>query len=149
MICSSCNDFKHLERNGVCASCNSASRKSGRVKVSDNGKSINRLSKKGADVERRYLNRLRTWKKGKKCAATFPHDCDSGITAHHMHGRSNDRYFDEYAEEKDIVLTLDERFWMPLCLNAHCVITEDSKFAFENGYSFKRVSDPIFWKLSK
>lgn len=146
MICQTCNEFKPLERNGNCASCNAIARKSAKVEASDNGKSINRLSKKGAEVERRYLNRLRTWKKGKKCAATFKHDCIGNITAHHMHGRSNDRHFDEWAQENDVVLTLDERFWLPLCLNAHVVVTEDSKFAWENGYSFKRITDPIFIK---
>jgi hypothetical protein len=144
--CGICGDIRPLERNGNCGTCNSLSRKSGRVKVSDNGKSINRLSVKGKDIEKRYLNRLRTWKKGKKCMATFKHDCSSVIECHHQHGRSNDSYFDELAQENDIVLTLDERWWMPLCPDAHGIITRDSTFAWENGYSFKRITDKIFRK---
>lgn len=66
-----------------------------------------------------------------------------------MHGRSNDRFFDEWAEENGVVLTLDERFWMPLCDDAHNYITEHSEFAWANGYSFKRVTDPIFRKEIK
>jgi len=36
ITCNSCGEFKPLERNGNCASCNAIARKSGRVKVSDN-----------------------------------------------------------------------------------------------------------------
>lgn len=146
MICNSCNEFKPLERNGNCASCNTIARKSGRVKVSDNGKAINSRSAKGKEVDKRYLAKLRTWKKGKKCIASFKHDCSGNVECHHLHGRSDDRFFDEYAEEKGIVLTLDERFWIPLCSNAHRKVTDDSRFAWENGYSFKRVTDPMFVK---
>jgi hypothetical protein len=144
--CGICGEFKPLERNGNCGTCNALSRKSGRVKVSDNGKAINRLSEKGKDVEKKYLNRLRTWKKGKKCAGNFKHDCSDVIECHHMHGRSNDRFFDEWAEENGVVLTLDERFWLPLCSDAHRVVTNDSKFAWGNQYSFKRITDNLFIK---
>lgn len=145
MICGICGEFKALERNGNCASCNASARKGSRVKESDNGKAINRLSDKGKDIEKRYLSQLRTWKRGKKCAATFPHDCSDQITCHHMAGRGSG-YYDEYATEHEIPLTLDVRFWKPVCLNAHQYLTEHSKFAWENGYSFKRVTDPIFQK---
>jgi hypothetical protein len=145
MTCGICGEFKPLERNGNCASCNAAVRKGARVKESDNGKAINRLSEKGKNIEKRYLSQLRRWKKGKKCSATFPHDCSDKITCHHMAGRGMG-YYDEHAAEKDIPLTLDERFWKPVCLNAHQYLTEHSKFAWENGYSFKRITDPIFIK---
>ena len=137
--------MKPLERNGNCASCNAAIRKGSRLKASDNNTPINKRSVKTAEVERKYFSRLKTWKRGKKCAATFPHECSDNITCHHMHGRGN-HYFDEWAEENQIELTRDERFWMPLCINAHDYITEHSKFAWENGYSFKRITDPIFRK---
>lgn len=131
-----------------CASCNQLSRKAARVKPSDNNTSINKHSEKGSKVNSRYLSRLRVWKRGKKCQATFPHECSSEIECHHVAGRSNDSFWDEYAEEKGIILTLDERFWMPLCHSAHDYVTENSKWACENGYSLKRVSDRIFWKAS-
>ena len=127
-----------------CASCGALERKAARVKPSNGVTAINRLSEKGSKVNQRYLNRLRTWKKGKKCAATFPHECSTEIECHHVFGRSNDSFHDEYAMENNIVLTLDERFWMPLCEDAHRYITEHSAFAWANGYSYKRVSDPIF-----
>lgn len=142
MICSICNEFKPLERSGMCASCAASIRKSGRVKVSDNGKSINRLSDKGKDIERRYLNRLRTWKKGKKCMARFKHDCGGGITCHHQFGRGK-HFHDELAEQNEIPLTLDERWWIPLCLNAHQIVTDDSELAWREGLSYKRVTGKI------
>jgi hypothetical protein len=145
MICGICGLDGHLERNGNHASCNALSRKSGRVKATSNGKSIDRLSEKGKDIERRYLNRLKSWKKGKKCMATFPHECTDVIECHHAHGRGK-HYFDEQAEQADIPLTLDERWWRPLCSNAHRIVTDDSVLAWREGLSFKRVSDPIFRK---
>lgn len=132
-----------------CSSCEHLDRKASRVKPSDNNTPINKFSAKGAKVNQRYLTRLRTWKKGKKCAATFPHECSEAIECHHMFGKSNDSFHDEWASENGVVLTLDERFWMPLCESAHRYITEHSAFAWANGYSYKRVTDPIFRKEIK
>jgi hypothetical protein len=134
---------------GLCATCNQMRRKSARVKPSDNVTPLNKYSKKGADVNRRYLQRLKTWKRGKKCMATFEHDCNvhQGLECHHMGGRSNDAFWDESAEEREVVLTLDERLWMPLCGNAHRYITNNSRWASENGYSFLRITDPVFRKV--
>jgi hypothetical protein len=133
-------------RNGKCESCGRLERKAAKIQASDNNTTINKFSKKGADVNRRYLNRLKTWKRGKKCNATFEHDCNQhqGIECHHMAGRSNDAFWDESAAEREVVLTLDERFWMPLCGNSHRYITDNKKWACENGYSFLRITDPAF-----
>lgn len=130
-----------------CASCLQLDRKAARTEPSDNNTPINKMSAKTSQVNSRYFARLKTWKRGKKCQAQFKHDCSGDITCHHMAGRGN-HFYDEYAEEKGIPLTLDERFWKPLCTVAHDYVTENSKFAWENGYSFKRVSDPIFIKNS-
>lgn len=147
ITCKSCGSFKIENRTlELCGSCAALERKSMRVKVSDNNTAINKMSEKTSKVNARYLNRLKTWKRGKKCAATFKHDCDSNITCHHMAGRGN-HFYDEYATERELPLTLDERFWLPMCLNAHTVVTEDSKFACENGYSFLRITDPVFRNL--
>ena len=129
-----------------CATCEALDRKTGRTKASDNNSPINKHSEKGGKITNRYLNRIKSWKRGKKCAATFPHECSDIIECHHMGGRSNDSFWDEWAAEQGIVLTLDERLWMPLCPEAHRYVTINSKWACENGYSFKRVSDKIFWK---
>lgn len=133
----------------LCSSCNRLDRKAAKVHASDNNAPINKFSSKRAKVEQKYLNRLKTWKRGKVCRGNFKHDCSKDITCHHMFGRSADAYHDEWAEENDIVLTLDERFWMPLCLTAHDYVTKNSVFAWENGYSYKRLTDPIFIKEQK
>jgi hypothetical protein len=130
-------------RTDKCATCNRLERRASKVQASDNNSPINKRSEKTAKIESRYLTRLRTWKRGKKCAATFPHDCSNEIQCHHMASRGT-HFYDEYAEEREIPLTLDERFWMPLCPVAHDYVTEHSKWACENGYSFKRITDPVF-----
>ena len=132
-----------------CASCETLERKANRIKPSDNNSSINKFSAKGAKVNTKYLNRLRTWKRGKKCAATFPHECSSEIECHHQGGRSNDSFWDEDAEQAGIVLTMDERLWLPVCPNAHRYITTNSKWACENGYSYLRVTDKVFQRKIK
>lgn len=57
-----------------------------------------------------------------------------------MFGRGN-HFHDEWAEENNVPLTLDERFWKPLCTVSHAYITENSKFAHEHGYSYKRITE--------
>lgn len=141
MICE-CGSDK-TERNGRCASCNRLERKAASIRPSDNNSPIEKRSAKGKDIDRRYLTRLRTWKRGKKCLATFPHECDGSLTAHHQHGRSDNAYFDEWAETHDIVLTLDERWWFPCCLTAHRYITDHPKFAHEAGYSYLKLTESI------
>lgn len=142
--CIDCGNPKvENQETGKCASCGALDRRAAKVKASDNNSPIAKMSPKTAKINQRYLTRLRTWKKGKKCEANFVHDCSSVITCHHMFGRGN-HYHDEWAEENDVPLTLDERFWKPLCLNAHQYVTENSKFANENGYSYLRITDPIF-----
>lgn len=141
MICE-CGSLK-TERNGKCASCNRLERKAASIRPSDNNSPIEKRSAKGKEVDRKYLNRLRTWKRGKKCVANFAHDCGGPITCHHQHGRSDDSFHDEYAAEHGIVLTLDERYWLPLCMNAHRYIEEHPKFAHEHGYSYLRLAETI------
>jgi hypothetical protein len=127
-----------------CASCLALERKAAKVRPSDNAKPINQFSKKRGKYNQRYLQRLKTWKRGKKCAATFPHDCSGELTCHHMYSRSVDEYHDEWAEENDVPYLNDERLWLPVCLNAHQYITDHPQFAYENQYSFKRITDKIF-----
>lgn len=129
------------ERNGRCASCNRLERKAAAILPSDNNSTIEKRSLKGKEVDKKYLARLRTWKRGKKCMATFKHDCGGIITCHHQHGRSDNAFHDEYAEQHNIVLTLDERYWLPVCLDAHRVITDNPKLAHELGYSYLRLAE--------
>jgi hypothetical protein len=41
--------------------------------------------------------------------------------------------------EKGISLLLDVRYWIPVCEKAHTEITDNSDWAIEQGYSFKRT----------
>lgn len=133
------------ERNGRCASCNRLERKAAAVKPSDNNSPIESRSVRGKEIDKRYFSRLRTWKRGKKCEGHFVHDCTGEITCHHMAGRGED-FYDEWAAENNVPRTLDERLWKPLCINAHRYIEEHPHFAWENQYSFKRLTDKIFLK---
>lgn len=147
MTCKDCGSSKIENRDlMLCGSCNKLRRKAASVQPSDNNSPINQRSEKGSKVYNRYIARIKVWKRGKKCVATFPHECSDVIETHHMGGRSDSGYWDEWAMEREIVLTLDERLWKPLCPEAHRYVTINSKWACENGYSFKRVSDKIFWK---
>jgi hypothetical protein len=137
---------KRAEGNtGYCASCNRLRRKAATVKAADNNSPINKVSAKTANINSRYLAKLKVWKRGKKCEGHFAHECTGEITCHHMAGRG-EGYYDEWAEEQDLPLTLDHRLWKPLCINAHRYIEEHPQFAYENQYSFKRITDPIFRK---
>jgi hypothetical protein len=141
MICSQCNEMKPLERSGMCASCAAAMRKAERMKATEPGKPIEKVGKGMQNKLRAYAVKKARWIKGKKCAV-YPSQPATEI--HHMMGRVG--YADEWARENDMPLILDERFWLPVSHEAHVKITNDSKWAWENQYSFKRVTDPIFLK---
>lgn len=138
-----CECGRPAGRNGMCATCSRLERKAAAIRPSDNNSAIEKRSAKGKEVDRKYLTRLRTWKRGKKCVANFIHDCSDQITCHHQHGRSDDAFHDEWAAQIGIVLTLDERFWLPLCLDAHRYITDHPDFAREHGYSYSRLVDMV------
>jgi len=93
-----------------------------------------------------YLRERKKWIKGKKCQARFPHNCPIkyNLTVHHQMGRIG--FADEWARENEQPLLIDKRYWIPLCLEAHRYIEEHPKWACENGYSFLRVTDPVFRK---
>lgn len=143
MIPGYCDCGKPAGRTGKCASCERLERKAAAIAPSDNNTPINKRSEKGKEVDRKYLAKLRVWKRGKKCVATFVHDCGGMLECHHQFGRSDNAFHDEEAEQAGIVLTLDERWWLPLCTNAHRYITDHPKFAHENGYTFLRLSESI------
>jgi hypothetical protein len=141
MICSNCQEFKPLERSGMCASCAAAIRKAERMKAPEHGNPIEKVSVNMKGKLGKYAGKKARWIKGKKCAV-YPSQPATEI--HHMMGRVG--FADEWARENDMPLMLDERFWLPVSHEAHVKITNDSKWAWENQYSFKRVTDPIFRK---
>lgn len=124
-----------------CATCETQDRKIARLKLPDDPKPIAKVSEKQSKLNAIYLRKVKVWIKGKKCAV-FP---DRPATeCHHMQGRIG--FADEWARENEVPLLLDERFWLPVSEEGHRMITENPAWAWENKYSFKRVTDPIFHK---
>lgn len=131
---------------GYCATHNRLRRKIETVKTPDDPAPIKKVSENQSKLVAQYAKKKKVWLRGKKCQGKFPHNCtiQYDLTCHHMQGRIG--YADEWAVENNMPLMLDERFWMPLCLEAHRYIEEHPKFAYEHQYSFKRLTDPIFIK---
>lgn len=141
MICEQCNEFRPVERNGLCATCNAEIRKAERKKAPVAAEPIAKVSGSMKGKLGKYAGKKAKWIKGKKCAV-YPDQPATEV--HHMMGRVG--YADEWARENDVPLMLDERFWLAVSHEAHQKITDDPKWAWENQYSFKRVTDPIFRK---
>lgn len=136
-------DGKPIENRdtGECASCGAARRKAERMRASEIGKPISKVSAKmGANLSK-YAAKKAKWIRGKKCAV---HPELPAEDIHHMVGRVG--YADEWARENDVPLLIDERFWLPVSRIAHQRITDNPKWANENGYSYLRITDPIFRK---
>jgi hypothetical protein len=122
-----------------CATHNALDRKAARLRMPEDSKPIAKVSENQGKLLQIYNRKRKVWIKGKKCAV-FPNLLATQV--HHMLGRVG--YADEWARENNIPLLLDERFWLPTSDEGHDMITENSAWAWENGFSFKRVSDPIF-----
>lgn len=126
-----CGKISENRETGECASCGAARRKAERMtlkqrtpisKVSDKrGKELNQY----ATLKAKFI--LNKWcaYHGKPCLP---------VDIHHQMGRVG------FADEKEIPLLLDVRYWIPVCREAHNWITEHSKEAIEQGYSFSRLS---------
>jgi hypothetical protein len=144
MIIGDCEDCGKRCRAGSkkCASCETLDRKASRLKMPDDQKPIAKVSDNQGKLLVRYQRKRKVFLRGKKCQCKFPHNCSTILTVHHMQGRVG--YADEWARENEMPLLLDERFWLPACLDGHTYIEEHKKWACENGYSFLRVSDPVF-----
>jgi hypothetical protein len=131
MICATCGEFKPLERNGNCASCNAFARKIDRVKAPKDAEPINKVSKKHdlllkqyAIIRKKFL--LKKWcaYHGKPCLPT---------DIHHAMGRVG------FADDKEIPLLIDVRYFVPVCREGHRIIEENPKMAKEKGYSYSRI----------
>jgi hypothetical protein len=88
-----------------------------------------------------YVPKAQKFLVGKRCAV-YPNQ--KATQVHHMYSRSINEFADAWAADHNMPYLLDDRFWLPVCQEAHEKITRDSKWAWENGYSFKRITDPIF-----
>lgn len=133
MYCS-CGKISENKDTGECASCGAARRKAERMtlkqrtpinKVSDKrGKELNQY----ATLKAKFI--LNKWcaYHGKPCLP---------VDIHHQMGRVG------FADDKEIPLLLDTRYWIPVCRIAHNWITEHSKEAIEQGYSFSRLAKTV------
>lgn len=99
---------------------------------------INKHSNERTRLEHKYKRKLGSWRNGKRCEGRFDHKCSPIITCHHQMGRIG--FADDWARENDMPLLIDERYWMPLCFEAHKFIELHPDFAKENGYSYSRLA---------
>jgi len=84
--------------------------------------------KRKAELEEYRRLRLQYLKEFPKCAVGLKNCCTKEATEiHHMIGREND-------------LLNDTQYWLSICRSCHTYITEHSRWAIENGYSFSRTS---------
>ena len=114
----------------LCASCAHSHRKAERMKL-NTPKPIKKVSnKRGKELEQ-YAKLRDKFLLNKWCAyhgnPCIPTD------VHHQKGRVG------FADDKQIPLLIDKRYWIPVCRQAHYWITEHSKEAIEQGYSYPRT----------
>jgi hypothetical protein len=144
ITCKECDSPKIENKDlQLCATCNKLYRKTRQVKALEPAPAI----KKRSDIMTRmmaiYRPKAAKFLVGKMCAV-FPKE--KATEVHHMYSRSINDFADEWAVENNMPYLLDERFWLHTSSEGHKKITENSAWAWEMGYSFKRVSDPIFIK---
>jgi hypothetical protein len=131
MPCLSCGSLK-IENHDLqeCASCGSARRKAERITVKEK-KPLNKVSEKRKPQLKEYAALREKFLLNKWCAYHGRPCLPTQV--HHQMGRVG------FADEKEIPLLLDVRYWIPVCQDAHQWITEHSKEAIEQGYSFHRI----------
>lgn len=150
MFCECGNKSRDVVNGGPCASCEHQARRLARMKekkAASDAKRIQRMkdsprrytpiakvSKKQLTAVRQYLQDRGPWLEGKMCRCKGCYQ--KAVECHHMKGRKG--YADQWARDNGIKLINDKRFWFPACSLCHKRITDDSGWALENGYSFKR-----------
>jgi len=83
---------------------------------------IAKQSPKRQEQNLEYSGERNAWIEGKLCVC-----CGEPATeVHHAAGRTND-------------LLLEKKYWKPVCRPCHVLITEDSAWAIQNGWSLPRT----------
>jgi hypothetical protein len=145
MECRDCGSDKIENRDEMlCATCNKIWRKTRQVKAFEPAPPIKKRSDIMTKMMAIYRPKAAKFLVGKRCAV-FPDQ--KATQVHHMYTRSIDDFADEWAVANNIPYLLDERYWLPTSDDGHKKITKDSAWAWEQGFSFKRVADPIFQKV--
>lgn len=126
-----CGKISENRETGECASCGAARRKAERMTVRQRTP-INKVSEKRGKELNQYATLKAKFILNKWCA--YHGKPCLPVDIHHQMGRIG------FADDKEIPLLLDTRYWIPVCRIAHNWITEHSTEAIELGYSFSRLS---------
>lgn len=90
---------------------------------------IRQVSKKQGSINRQYSKDRKVFlskPENKKC---FIDGCNrEGNTVEHTKGRGHG-YFDDWAEQKGICKTLDQRYWKPCCIQHNLELERNSKLS--------------------
>ncbi|HZI26231.1 MAG TPA: hypothetical protein VFD46_14200 [Chryseolinea sp.] len=97
-------------------------------------KPIKKVSDKMAALLEIYYRKRAMFIQGKKCAI-YPNQ--KATQVHHKKGREG--YADLWAKENDIILLLDERFWLPVSMDGHEKIGREDEWAKARGFSLPRL----------
>jgi hypothetical protein len=126
-----CSCGKRCEGNtDHCSSCNRLLRKADKVTVKD-AEPIQKVSEKQGKLLSKYAQLKKKFMLGRWCAYHGKPCLPTDI--HHAKGRIG------FADDQEIPLLVDVRYFVPLCREAHKFIEENPKFAKENGYSESRL----------
>lgn len=132
MICGICGLDGHLERNGNHATCNAAIRKAERMKAPEPSAPIAKVSEKQGKLLKHYAKIRQKFLLNKWCAYHGKPCLPTDI--HHAMGRVG------FADDQEIPLLVDVRYFVPVCREAHRWIEEHPKEAKEQGYSESRLT---------
>lgn len=78
-----------------------------------------------------YISLKESYLPGKRCAV-FPDRMAGQV--HHIKGRSVNVYADTWAEQRDIPLLIDVRFWLPVSQEGHTHIHANTDEARQKGW---------------
>ena len=117
---------------GLCASCNKDRRKIDNIKLPADPKPIAKATKVKQKELQMYAQLKKRFMLGRWCAyhgrPCIPTD------VHHSMGR------DGFADDKEIPLLLDVRYFVAVCRDAHNWIEKNPNEAKNQGYSYDRLT---------
>jgi hypothetical protein len=132
-----CGNIVENKDTGLCASCGAEQRKAARASLKTKEKKpIRKVSEKREFELIDYNREAKKFLIGKNCVHFKK---QKATEVHHMIGRIG--YADDWARERHITLLMDKRFWLPVSHDAHELITNNTQWAIDAGYSFKRNGD--------
>lgn len=92
-------------------------------------KPIKKVSKKQSVINAKYIVQRIKYLSKKENQICFIDDCNKKAnTVEHTRGRGK-HFFDDYAKQNNIPMTLDERFWKPCCLDCNLKLENDPEMS--------------------